>query len=254
MDILTQVSDGIMAIELNRPGKKNALTSAMYALLTEALIEAERDDAVRVILFHGKPDVFTAGNDLEDFMQRPPQDEDTPVFRFLSAASQAAKPLVAAVNGAAVGIGTTLLLHCDLVYAGDNARFRLPFASLGLVPEFASSYLLPMVAGYQRAAELLMLGESFGPEVALAAGFVTRVVPAAQTLDTAREAARKLAALPAKSVRLTKALLKGTHAAAVRNQLQVEGRHFREMLSEPAAREALAAFIEKRKPDFSKLP
>ena len=254
MDILTQVRDAIMVVELNRPEKKNALTSEMYALLGDALARAEGDDAVRVVVIHGKPDVFTAGNDLEDFMKRPPQGEDTPVFRFLEAASRAQKPLVAAVNGAAVGIGTTLLLHCDLVYAGDNARFRLPFASLGLVPEFASSYLLPMVAGYHRAAELLLLGEPFGPDVALAAGFVTRVVPAAQTLDTAMEAARKLAALPAKSVRTTKALLKGAHAAAVRNQLQLEGRHFREMLSEPAAREALAAFIEKRKPDFSKIP
>ena len=254
MDILTQVRDAIMVVELNRPEKKNALTSEMYALLGDALARAEGDDAVRVVVIHGKPDVFTAGNDLEDFMKRPPQGEDTPVFRFLEAASRAQKPLVAAVNGSAVGIGTTLLLHCDLVYAGDNARFRLPFASLGLVPEFASSYLLPMVAGYHRAAELLLLGEPFGPDVALAAGFVTRVVPAAQTLDTAMEAARKLAALPAKSVRTTKALLKGAHAAAVRNQLQLEGRHFREMLSEPAAREALAAFIEKRKPDFSKIP
>ena len=254
MDILTQTRDGILAIEFNRPDKKNALTGDMYALLTEALIAAERDEAVRVVLFHGKPEVFTAGNDLEDFMNRPPQGEDTPVFRFLGAVSQAAKPLVAAVTGPAVGIGTTLLLHCDLVYAGDNARFRLPFTSLGLVPEFASSYLLPLIAGYHRAAELLLLGEPFGPEVALAAGFVTRVVPAAQALDTAWEAARKLAALPAKSVRTTKALLKGAHAAAVRNQMQLEGRHFREMLAEPAAREALAAFIEKRRPDFSKLP
>jgi enoyl-CoA hydratase/carnithine racemase len=254
MDILAQVTDSIMAIELNRPGKKNALTSDMYALLTDALREAESSDAVRVILIHGKPDVFTAGNDLEDFMKRPPQGEDTPVFRFLGAASQAKKPMVAAVNGPAVGIGTTLLLHCDLVYAGDNARFRMPFTSLGLVPEFASSYLLPLIAGYHRAAELLLLGEPFGPEAALAAGFVTRVVPAAQTLDAAWEAARKLAALPAKSVRTTKALLKGAHVAAVRNQLALEGSHFREMLSEPAAREAFAAFIEKRKPDFSKLP
>ena len=254
MDILTQVHDGVMAVEFNRPGKKNALTGDMYTLLTEAFARAESDDAVRVILIHGQHDVFTAGNDLEDFMKRPPLGEDTPTFRFLAAASQAGKPLVAAVNGAAVGIGTTLLLHCDLVYAGDNARFRLPFATLGLVPEFASSYLLPMVAGYQRAAELLMLGEPFGPEVALAAGFVTRVVPAAQTLDTAWEAARKLAALPAKSVRTTKALIKGAHANAVRNQMQLEGRHFREMLSEPAAREAFSAFLEKRKPDFSRIP
>jgi enoyl-CoA hydratase/carnithine racemase len=254
MDIVTQLRDGVMAIEFNRPDKKNALTGAMYTLLAEALGEAARDDAVRVVLFHGQPELFTAGNDLEDFMKRPPQGEDTPVFRFLAAVSGAEKPLVAAVNGPAIGIGTTLLLHCDLVYAGDNARFRLPFTSLGLVPEFASSYLLPMIAGYHRAAELLLLGEPFGPDAALAAGFVTRVVPAAQTLEVAWEAARKLAALPAKSVRTTKALLKEAHAGAVRNQLQLEGRHFREMLAEPAAREAFAAFLEKRRPDFSRIP
>jgi enoyl-CoA hydratase/carnithine racemase len=254
MDILTHRHDGVMAIEFNRPQKKNALTSDMYVLLAEALREAERDDAIRAVLVHGKPEVFTAGNDLEDFMKRPPQGTDTPVFHFLEAASRATKPLVAAVNGAAVGIGTTLLLHCDLVYAGDDARFSLPFTHLGLVPEFASSYLLPMIAGYHRAAELLLLGEPFDAPAAYAAGFVTRVVPAARTLEIAREAAHKLAALPAKSVRTTKALLKSAHAAAVQNQLNAEGLHFRQMLNEPAAREAFAAFAEKRRPDFSKIP
>jgi enoyl-CoA hydratase/carnithine racemase len=253
MDIVTSRDGAVLAIEFNRPQKKNAFTSDMYVALAAALREGERDDTVRAILFHGQPGVFTAGNDLEDFMKRPPQGADSPVFHFLEAASEAAKPLIAAVNGPAVGIGTTLLLHCDLVYAGDDARFRLPFASLGLVPEFASSYLLPLVAGYQRAAELLLLGEAFDAQKAYAAGFVTAVVPAAQALDTARAAARKIAALPVKSVRLTKALLKDAHRAAVRNQLQVEGDHFREMLGEPAAREALAAFLEKRAPDFSKM-
>jgi enoyl-CoA hydratase/carnithine racemase len=254
MDIVTHRHDAVLEIEFNRPQKKNAFTSDMYVALAAALREGERDDTVRAIVFHGQPTVFTAGNDLEDFMKRPPQGTDSPVFHFLEAASEAAKPLIAAVNGPAVGIGTTLLLHCDLVYAGDDARFRLPFASLGLVPEFASSYLLPLVAGYQRAAELLLLGDVFDAQKAYAAGFVTAVVPAAQALDTAREAARKIAALPVKSVRLTKALLKGAHRAAVRNQLQVEGEHFRAMLGEPAAREALAAFLEKRAPDFSKIP
>jgi enoyl-CoA hydratase/carnithine racemase len=253
MDILTHCDAGILEIEFNRPQKKNAFTSDMYVALAAAVREAERDDSVRAVLFHGQAGVFTAGNDIEDFAKRPPQGMDSPVFRFLEAASQAAKPLIAAVNGPAVGIGTTLLLHCDLVYAGDDARFRLPFTSLGLVPEFASSYLLPLVAGYQRAAELLLLGEAFDAQKAYAAGFVTKVVPAAQALDAAREAARKIAALPPKSIRLTKALLKSAHCAAVRNQLQVEAEHFRAMLGEPAAREALAAFLEKRAPDFSKI-
>jgi enoyl-CoA hydratase/carnithine racemase len=253
MDILTHRHGAVLEIEFNRPQKKNAFTSDMYTALAAAIGEAEADDTVRAILFRGQPAIFTSGNDVEDFVKRPPQGTDSPVFRFLEAASEAAKPLIAAVNGPAVGIGTTLLLHCDLVYAGDDARFRLPFASLGLVPEFASSYLLPLVAGYQRAAELLLLGEAFDAQAAYAAGFVTRVVPAAQALEAAREAARKVAALPVKSIRLTKALLKSAHAAAVRNQLKVEGDYFRAMLGEPAAREALSAFLEKRAPDFSKI-
>jgi enoyl-CoA hydratase/carnithine racemase len=253
MDILTHRDGAVLAIEFNRPQKKNAFTSAMYATLAQALHDAEADDSVRAILFHGKPEAFTAGNDLEDFMQRPPGGTDSPVFRFLDAASRAQKPLVAAVNGVAVGIGTTLLFHCDLVYAGDDARFRMPFTSLGIVPEFGSTYLLPLIAGYQRAAELLLLGEAFDAQKAYAAGFVTQVVPAAQVLDTARAAAQKLAALPAKSVRLTKALLKGGHAEAVRAQILAEGEHLRAMLAEPAAREAMAAFLEKRSPDFSKI-
>ena len=247
-DILVTRRGGVMEIEFNRPQKKNAFTAEMYSAMSAALAEAESDPSVRVVLFHGKPDVFTAGNDIEDFIQRPPSGEDAPSFHFLRVASRAAKPLVAAVNGAAVGIGTTLLLHCDLVYAGDNARFRLPFTSLGVVPEFASSYLLPLIAGYQRAAELLLLGETFGPEKAFEAGFVTRVVPAAETLDIARKAAAQLVALPEKSLRLTKALMKGAHAKAIESQLRAEGEHFRALLGEPAAREALAAFMQKRKP------
>ena len=253
MDIETGRDGAVLSIAFNRPQKKNAFTADMYEALGDAFAAAEREDAIRVVVLHGNGGVFTAGNDLEDFAKRPPQGTDSPVFRFLTAASTAAKPLVAAVNGPAVGIGTTLLLHCDLVYAGDDARFRLPFTSLGLVPEFASSYLLPLVAGHHRAAELLLLGEPFDAQKAFAAGFVTRVVPAAEALDTAKEAARKLAALPAKSVRVTKSLIKSAHVAAVRNQLAVEGEHFRALLQEPAAREAFAAFLEKRAPDFTKV-
>lgn len=251
MDILVSRRGAVVSIEFNRPQRKNALTGAMYEAMTEALRDAEGDDGVRAILFCGKPDLFTSGNDLADFIERPPGGADTPAFRFLEGVNAAAKPLVAAVNGPAVGIGTTLLLHCDLVYAGDNARFALPFTRLGLVPEFASSYLLPLIAGYQRAAEKLLMGESFDAREAFEIGFVTRVVPAAQTLATAWEAAEKLAALPPKSLRLTKQLMKSAHRAAVRAQLDAEGTHFRRMLHEPAAREALAAFMDKRKPDFT---
>jgi len=248
VDIIVSRRDAVAAIGFNRPQKKNALTWEMYAALDEHLRAAEADDSVRAILFHGTPEVFTAGNDLEDFVTRPPQGEDTPVFRFLRTVIKAAKPLVAVATGPAVGIGTTLLLHCEIVIAGDNARFALPFVQLGLVPEFASSYLLPLVAGYQRAAALLLRGEAFGPQEAREAGFVTRVVPAAEALEAGWEEARRVAAMPAESVRLTKALLKRAHAAAIEAQLAAEGEHFRALLTRPAARAALAAFLEKRKP------
>ena len=238
---------GVLEIAFDRPEKKNAITAAMYAALAQAVRDADADDEMRVVLFHGSGGSFCAGNDLEDFAARPPAGEDAPVFQFLRVASRAVKPFVAAVTGSAVGIGTTLLLHCELVYAAEDARFALPFTRLGLVPEFASSYLLPLAAGYQRAAELLLLGEPFDARTAHEAGFVTRVVPAAGVLEAAREAARKLAALPPKSVQRTKMLMKKPHAAAVQSQMAMEAELFRPMLSEPAARAALEAFLAKRK-------
>lgn len=238
----------ICVIAIDRPAKKNAITAEMYEAFAEALRAAGADEAVRVILVHGRPEAFTAGNDIEDFLQRPPTGEDSPVFRYLDAMSGCEKPIVAAVTGLAIGIGTTLLLHCDVVYAASDARFALPFASLGVVPEFASSYLLPLVAGHARAAELLMLAEPFDAERARECGIVSRVMPAAEVLPQARRAAERIASLPAASIRLTKSLMKRAHAAAVREQLQVEGAHFRRMLGEPAAKEALQAFVQKRKP------
>jgi len=239
---------GVLEIALDRPQKKNALTADMYALLADALRDADRDDAVRVVLFRGNGDSFCAGNDLEDFAQNPPADEDAPVFRFLQTAAGAAKPFVAAVHGSAVGIGTTLLLHCELVYAAEDTRFALPFTRLGLVPEFASSYLLPLVAGYQRAAELLLLGEPFDAKKAYEAGFVTRVVPSAELTGVARDAARKLAALPPKSVQRAKALMRGPLLPSLRSQMKTESEMFRPMLAEPAARAALESFLARRKP------
>ena len=249
-DIRTQAQGAVFEIAFERPARRNAITAAMYDALSNGIARAEGNRAIRVMLLHGTADVFTAGNDIEDFVQRPPQGEDAPVFRFLRTMSQAKKPIVAAVNGPAVGIGTTLLLHCDLVYAAEDARFQLPFISLGVVPEFASSYLLPLVAEYQRAAELMLLGEPFDARKAYECGFITRLVPATETLSTARAAAARLASLPGKSVRAAKALMKAPHSAAVAAQLQAESVQFRTMLSEPAAREALAAFLEKRKPVF----
>ena len=247
-ELVATRDDGVIEIAFNRPQKKNALTAGMYPAAAQALREAEKDDAVRVVLFRGEGDSFCAGNDLEDFAANPPSEPDAPVFQFLDIASRAVKPYVAAVHGSAVGIGTTLLLHCELVYAAQDTRFALPFTRLGLVPEFASSYLLPLFAGYHRAAELLLLGEPFDAAKADAAGFITRVLPAGDVLATAREAARTLAMLPPKSVQRTKALMRGAHAAAVQARMKAEIDDFRPMLSEPAARAALERFFSKRKP------
>jgi enoyl-CoA hydratase/carnithine racemase len=251
MEIQTSKEAGVLRITLNRPDKKNSITAAMYQAMADALKDARGDSEVKVVLISGSAELFTAGNDLSDFMNNPANSEDAPVFQFLHQISACEKPMVAAVGGPAVGIGTTMLLHCDLVYAAENARFALPFTSLGLVPEAASSYLLPFIAGYHKAAELLLLGEPFNAIKAREAGFVTEIVPADQLLATAEKAAAKLAALPGKSVRATKALMKQAHFSAVTRQMQDESAQFRAMLGEPAAREAFSAFFAKRKPDFS---
>lgn len=253
MDIVNEVRDGVMRIQFNRPEKKNAITAAMYLAMAEALQAADKDLAVRVVLFLGAPEIFTAGNDLEDFLKNPPQGEDAPPFRFLRAISHVSKPVVAAVRGAAVGIGTTMLLHCDLVYAASNARFSMPFTQLGLVPEAAASLLLPRLAGYQRAAEKLLLGDPFDAAEALQIGLVAKVLAPDQLLEFAEAQVARLVALPAASLRVTKRLMKAESGAAVDERMAEEGAHFIEMLKEPAAKEAFQAFFERRKPDFSKL-
>jgi enoyl-CoA hydratase/carnithine racemase len=251
--IVTAVADRILSVAINRPERKNALTVDMYSALVAALERAAADPGIRVVFLHGHPQVFTSGNDLADFMDLSTAfDEDRPVFHFLRAISTAPKPIVAAVIGPAIGIGTTLLLHCDLVYAAESARFQLPFVNLALVPEAASTHLLPMSIGYQRAAELLLLGEPFSAAKAREYGIVTEVVSDAQTLDTARAAAVKLAAKPPAALRLTKMLLKQSAADAVSGRLSEEGRHFARQRQSPEAAEAFRAFFEKRPPDFSR--
>lgn len=252
MDILTHRDGPVLRIGLHRPDKKNALTQQMYADIAAAIAAAEADAAVRVMLIHGAPGVFTAGNDLHDFLSRPPRGADTGVSRFLHVLSRTSKPLVAAVSGPAVGIGTTMLLHCDLVYAAEDARLALPFVNLGLCPEAASSYLLPRIAGYQRAAELLLLGEPFGPEKGRELGIVTAVVPAAELMEAATAAAHGLAGRPPAALRVTKALMKRALQPGIDAALEAEFRAFSERLDSPEAKEALTAFFEKRKPDFSR--
>lgn len=252
MDILTSTEQGVLTIGFNRPDKKNAITAAMYLAMADALAAAEGDHQVRAILFTGTPEAFTAGNDFTDFLQHPPTAADSPVFRFMQAISQASKPVVAAVSGVAVGIGTTMLLHCDLVYAADNARFSLPFAQLGLCPELASSYLLPHVAGYQRAAEKLLLGEAFSADEARDMGLVNRVLSQPELLPFAQAQAAKLVALPAASLRATKRLMRQEGLAHIAARMAEENRLFAAMLGAPEAQEAMSAFLAKRRPDFAK--
>lgn len=243
-----EAADGVAILTLDRPAKRNALTRAMYAALAEALAAAEADPAVRVVLLTGAGEAFTAGNDLDDFLRHPPGDPaSSPVFRVLQGAAAAEKPLVAAVRGAAVGIGTTLLLHCDLVYAAEDARFRLPFVDLGLVPEGGSSLLLPALVGQARAAELLLLGEPFDAAAAHAMGLVTAVVPAAALTARALERARTLADKPAESVRLTKRLLRRGRTKDVSGRIAEEGGYFAARLASPEFRAAIAAFHARKR-------
>jgi enoyl-CoA hydratase/carnithine racemase len=250
--IKTEIQDRVLSIEIARIEKKNALTQDMYRAMSQALAAADADAQVRAILIHGTRDCFTAGNDLKDFLDRPPHAGPAASFDFISGLPKVAKPLIAAVGGPAVGIGTTILLHCDLVYASPGARFQMPFVPLGLVPEAASSLLLPMIAGYQRAAELLLLGQPFSAEKAFAAGFVTEIVGEEQLIEHARHAAAAIAKLPPASVRLTKQLMKRQLGQAIASQMAEEGRIFAERLGSGEAKEAMTAFFEKRKPDFSR--
>ena len=246
------LQSGVLRLTLDRPAKKNALTRAMYAGLADALEQAADDRAVRVVLVQGTGGVFTAGNDLGDFMMDPPTDESSSVFRFLRAVSRFEKPLVAAVAGPAVGIGTTLLLHCDLVYCAPDAVLKMPFVPLGLAPEAASSLLLPRAVGQMKAAEWLLFGEAFSGEDAFAAGLVTTLVDAGEVEAHAARRAETLAALPPASVRLTKRLLRQPDADAVQKTMRTEADHFVRRLQSDEAAEALSAFFEKRTPDFSR--
>lgn len=250
--IVTEKLQGVLRVEIRRPEKKNALTAAMYGRLAEVFQEAAGDKDIRVLLLHGQPGAFTAGNDLGEFLNDPPSDEDAPVFRFLAAFRDFPKPFLAAVTGVAVGIGTTMLLHCDLVYAGEGARFQLPFVGLGLCPEAASSLLLPALVGRARAAEIILLGEPFGAGIACEIGLVNRVLPDAEVLDHALAQARRLAGQPPAAVRLAKQLLNRSQAALVAETMAEEDRQFKTRLASPEAKEAFGAFLEKRKPDFSR--
>jgi enoyl-CoA hydratase/carnithine racemase len=252
-DILVNSEAGVMTLTFNRLERKNSITSGMYGTLADALASAASDNAVRAVVMQGHETVFSAGNDIGDFLNNPPAGNGSPVFRFLRGIASFPKPLVAAVCGPAVGVGTTMLFHCDLVYAGDNAAFSMPFVNLGLCPEAASSLLVPQMLGFHRAAEALLLGEPFMAEAALEVGLVNRVLPPTEANGYAQKIAAKLAAKPMSSLVETKRLMKKGLQDRVIAQMDDEGQSFSRMLGEPAAREAFGAFMEKRLPDFSKL-
>lgn len=248
--IKSDLKNGILTLTIARPEKKNALTVDMYAALAANIIDADPNKAVRVILITGSEDSFTAGNDLKDFLDNPPIDSSSPVFQFMHAIAGATKPVVAAVNGLAIGIGTTMLLHCDLVYAVDSARFQLPFVNLGLVPELGSSLILPALAGRSNAAELLMFGDPFNAEKAKEIGLINAVCSSDALLQTAQASAEKLAAKPPAALRKTKALLNAT-VDETHTRIDREAEVFSEQLNSAEVKEAIAAFFEKRAPDFS---
>ncbi|MEO8296459.1 MAG: enoyl-CoA hydratase [Burkholderiales bacterium] len=252
MHIKTAVLDGVATIEIARPEKKNALTGAMYSAMADALNAAQADAVVRAVVITGQPGIFTSGNDLEDFLQHPPTSNEAPVYRFMRALTALDKPVIAAVTGAAIGVGTTMLLHCDFVYVSDEARLAMPFTSLGLVPEFASSLTVPRVVGMAKAAELLLLGEPFSGAAAVELGIANAVLPAAEVLPHARRIAQRFNQLPPAAVRASKRLLRQAQGDAVVRTIERESAVFGPLLGSPEAQEAFQAFMQKRKPDYSK--
>ena len=245
---------GVLAITLARPERRNAITVAMYAALADAIEGAAHDPSLRLITLRGEGEDFTAGNDLADFMAAMPRDgEEIPVWRLLRALAVNELPLIAAVHGNAIGIGTTMLLHCDLVLAAETTRFSLPFVDLGLVPEAASSLLLPRIAGRRRAARYLLLCEPFGADEAAEWGLVSKIVPAENLEAALANTVAALLAKPAMALRLTQKLLRHAMSAEILERFELENGHFSERLQSAEVKEAITAFYEKRKPDFTGL-
>lgn len=252
-NVQSEFDDGVLILTLQRPEKKNALTGAMYDALTRALDRAEADNAIKVVLFQGDGDSFTAGNDVADFMTASSSnsDKESPAFCFIKALGKATKPLIAAVHGNSVGIGTTMLLHCDLVYLAEDTRLITPFVNLALVPEAASSWLLPQRIGHVKAFQMFALGEPMDAETAVATGLANAVLPATELRQKAKAAAVALTKRPPGSLSATKRLMR--ELGRIEVQMSHEGEFFKKQLSTPEAREAFSAFVEKRKPDFAKL-
>lgn len=247
--IIHERQEAIVVLSIDRQRQKNALTAEMYDTLTTHVEEANADESVRVIVLTGKGADFSSGNDLIDFLENPPTDVSSPVFRFINAVRHSAKPVVAAVEGLAIGIGTTILLHCDLVYAADDARFKMPFVDLGVTPEAGSSFILPANFGYQRAAELLFLCPIFDAKTAQEAGFITRIVASGTALEAAMKAAAQVAEKAPNALKKAKALMK-TEGDSLTQRMAAEATIFAEGLKGSEFKEAVTAFQEKRKPNF----
>jgi len=250
-EIVTEFSGSILRIQLNRPSKKNAMTSAMYTSMADIFNGAAKDDGVRVVLWHGAGDSFCAGNDLEDFLKTPMGPGDSPQSRLIDALIDFGKPIVAAVHGFAIGGGTTMLMHCDFVYASETAKFRMPFINLALVPEFGTSYSIPARIGYLPAVELIQLGQPFDAKRAAELGLVTRVVPDQQLLTTATETARELTDKPREALQACKRLMRQSSREHLQRAAKSESEEYAVRLRSPECKEALTAFFEKRPPDFS---
>ena len=250
-DIVTERSGSILRIQLNRPAKKNAMTSAMYDTIAESLNAAAKDDDIRVVLWHGAGDSFCAGNDLDDFLKNPMGPDDSPQSHLINALINFGKPVVAAVQGAAIGGGTTMLTHCDFVYAGESAKFQMPFINLALVPEFGTSYSIPARIGYLRAAELIQLGQSFDARRAADLGLATRVVPDLILLATATETAQKLAEKPAGALQACKRLMRQAVRVQLGQAAKLENEEYSARLRSADTKEAITAFFERRPPDFT---
>ncbi|GAB3630040.1 enoyl-CoA hydratase [Pandoraea terrae] len=251
-DIIKSIAQGVLTITINRAEKRNSITAEMYATFEAALSEAENDREVRVVLITGSEKVFSAGNDLGDFIHNPPASLDSPTWKFVRRLAAFPKPVIAAVCGAAIGIGMTMLLHCDLVFAGENAKFSVPFVDLGLCPEAASSLLLPLRVGHQRASWALLSCEAFDAETAREMGLVNRVLPVEHVFDFANQEAARLVAKPIESLVETKRLMKAMYGDQISARVDEEAVTFAKMLAGDAAKEAIASFQEKRKPDFSR--
>jgi enoyl-CoA hydratase/carnithine racemase len=251
-DILTEHPGSILRVQLNRPARRNAMTSAMYVTLAGIFDEAANDDNTRVVLWHGAGDSFCAGNDIEDFLKNPPGPGESPQARLMEALVNFDKPLVAAVQGAAIGGGTTMLTHCDFIYAGESTKFQMPFINLAVVPEFGSSCSVPARIGHLRAAELLLMGTSFDGRRAAELGLVTDVVSDKDVLTKATETAGKLAEKPAAALRASKRLMKQPFREQIRAAMRAENEEFSTQVRSEDAKEAFTAFLEKRKPDFTR--